>query len=326
MALYLLQLPTRGGTSRIDGVKARVIEADSEAAAKRVASAQDQGDTDWTGATATAIAAGVASDYEGFVYNVKVSGDPLVAGSPDILDVTYTGASSDTVDLIGAALANLLSGAAVEAAIADDGGAYTDETTEANEATADDMTLFPATPATGDAYLIGMTNQFTRVMFNVTTAGVGTYTLTWQYWDGDSWEDLSDVTDDTGDFKNSGRNDVVFTQPTDWAATTINSQGPFYFIRAVIDGGTSTTVPLGGQAWSGDGLRASYDSGTNTLTVAAVADGIGDHSIDVSAKLPGADGALSDLIGTVTDGGVAAAAITVVLEDETAIPAILASI
>ncbi|MHC4734711.1 MAG: hypothetical protein ACYTDW_09680 [Planctomycetota bacterium] len=325
MALYLLQLGTRGGTSRVDGIKARVVEADSEATAKRIATAQEHGDSDWTNATASAISAGVASDYEGFTYSVKVSGDPGVAGSKDLFDVAYTGVGSDTVDLIGEALANSLRGEAVAACIQDDASSYTDLTTEANESTADDV-VFPAAPADGDAILIGMSRPFTRALVNVTTAGVGTYTITWKYWDGDSWEALTGVTDDTTNLQTAGMNDVVFTQPSDWAASTINSQGPFYYIAAVIDAGTHTTDPLIGQIWAREGLRASYDGGTNTLTVAAVADGIGDHSLEVSAKLPDAPDGLSDLVGTVTDGGAAAAALTVVFEDETAIPAIMTSI
>jgi hypothetical protein len=324
MALFLLKRPQIFGSTVADGRTAAIVEADSEAAAKRIATAQDAGDSPW--ATATQITANVAADYEGFTYRVKVSGDPLVAGSADVVDVTYTAVASDTVDSIGAALANLMRGSAVEAAIADDGGAYTDETTEANEDTANDMTLFPSTPAADDAYLIGMTEQFSRVLFNVGTNGAGTYTVAWEYWNGSGWSALSGVTDDTGDFKNVGLNDLVFTIPSNWATTTINSQGPFYYIRAKIDGGTTTTVPLGTRAYAGTGLRASYYSPNNVLTVAAGGDAIGDHTLVVEAKLPSADAPLSDLVGTITDQGLEGDALSVILEDETAIPAILAQL
>jgi hypothetical protein len=327
MALYLLQRPQTFGSSIVNGKTAMVVEADSTATAKRLATAQDGSDSPWDNATVTAISAGVASDYVGFRYNVKVSGDPAASTwQPDLFDQWVTGVAADTVDSIGEKLANQLRGAAVAAAIADDGGVFTDETTEANQDTANDMTLFPAVPAAGDAYCIGAAKKFSRVLFNVGTAGVGTYTVTWEYWNGTAWAALSGVTDDTGAFKTAGVNDVVFTIPDAWTAHTINSQGPFYYIRAKIDAGTTTTVPVGTRAWTGAGLRASYDTGTNILTVAAVADGIGDHSISLEAYLPNADAPLSDLVGTVTDGGSAAAALTVVLEDETAIPAILAQL
>jgi hypothetical protein len=323
MALYLLQRKAVDGVSGINGVDSMIIEADSAAVAKQVAAAQVGGDSGWDVASDTAIAAGVASDYEGYTYRVKVSGG---AGAEDLHDVSYTGVGSDTVDLIGAALAELLRGSAVDAAIADDGGAYTDETTEANEDTGDDMTLLPAVPVDDDAYIIGMSHKFDRVLINVTTAGTGTYAIEWQYWDGTQWTALSDVTDDTTGFTVAGLNDVTWTVPSDWATTTINSQGPFYFVRANFTDTSIGTVPAGGQAYAGDGTRAAYDTGTNVLTVAAIADGIGDKTLAVEAKLPDADEGISALVGTITDGGIAAAVLTVVLEDETAIPAILAQL
>jgi len=44
-------------------------------------------------------------------------------------------------------------------AYADDGGTFTDESTEALDSTADDMTLLPATPAQEDAYYWGDPNN-----------------------------------------------------------------------------------------------------------------------------------------------------------------------
>jgi hypothetical protein len=177
MALYLLQRPQIFGSTVVDGRTAAIVEADSEATAKRIAAAQTHGDSPWATATATQITANVAADYAGFTYRVKVSGD--------VVDVTYTGQAGDTVDDVGAALAALLVAA---------------------------------------------------------------------------------------------------------------------------------------------GLTASYNTGNNTLTVAAGGDGIGDHALVVEAKLPSADAPLSDLVGTITDKGSAGAALTVVLEVETAIPAILAQL
>ena len=180
MAIFLLQLPADSGMSIVDGVTRRVVEADSAAVARRVASAQDHGDSPWAGATATEIASGIAADLEGFTYNVRVG--PAVAGNPNSLDVTYVGVAGDTVDLIGDALAFLL---------------------------------------------------------------------------------------------------------------------------------------------IAEGLTASYNSGTNVLTVAAIADGIGDRALCVTAKLPGAADGLSDLVGNIVHGGIAGAVLSVVLTPPTAIPAIM---
>jgi hypothetical protein len=324
MAFYLLERKPVDGVSSINDVKAMIIEADSAAVAKQVADAQTQSDSGWSEATVTAVAAGVAADYDGFVYRVRVSGG---AGNADILDVSVTGDSvwPGTVDDIGYELSEAIRGSDITAAIADDGGVFTDETTEANEGTSDDMTLYPVVPAQDDAYYFGFSWTVARLFMWITTAGVGTYTVAWEYWDGNSWETLT-VTDGTAAFKNSGLWTVTWTPPSDWATTTVNSQGPFYYIRAVIDNGTVTTVPLAGQAYKGPGLQSWYTSGTNTLTVADAQEGVGDRTLSVTAKLPGADEGIAALIGTITDGGAAGSALTVVLEDETAIPAILSQI
>lgn len=138
----------------------------------------------------------------------------------------------------------------VDAAIAEDGGVFTDETTEANEATANDMTLFPAVPVAGvDRYNIGSSVKFGRLALNVSTVGTGTYTVVFEYFNGSIFTPLSGVVDGTGNFKNAGLNQITFTIPDDWATTTINSQGPFFYIRAEIQTGTVTAVPLGQQAF-----------------------------------------------------------------------------
>lgn len=126
------------------------------------------------------------------------------------------------------------------AAIADDGGVLTDETTEANSSTTNDMTLTPTTPATGDAYYWGTPEEPQGLKINVSDASTDTgQTITWEYWNG-AWTALTGVTDNTNSFQNSGLNYVTWTQPGDWATTTVNSQGPYYYLRARVSavGGT----------------------------------------------------------------------------------------
>ena len=65
------------------------------------------------------------------------------AGSDGVLRGALTATNPTKVFLKGIAQDTVL-------AYADDGGAYTDEGTEASEDTADDMTLLPATPANDD--------------------------------------------------------------------------------------------------------------------------------------------------------------------------------
>lgn len=182
MAFWLLELPNdEGGQNVKDGVFSVITEADDLATARSLASAQFDGDSDWGNATATALTA-LAVDYVGYIYKVKVSGDPAVPGAADVASVSYTAIASDLIDDIGAALVLLLN----------------------------------ATPS----------------------------------------------------------------------------------IAASI-----------------------YTGATDTLTVAAIADAIGDHSIEVEVIPPGGATGIPELVGTIVDEGIAAADLTVVLENPTAIPA-----
>jgi hypothetical protein len=127
------------------------------------------------------------------------------------------------------------------AAIADDGGVLTDETTEANSGTTNDMTLTPATPAVNDAYYWGHPEEPTGLKINISNASSDTgQTITWEYWNGATWSSLTGVTDGTNSFQNAGLNKVTWTQPGDWATTTVNSQGPYYYLRGRVSavGGT----------------------------------------------------------------------------------------
>ena len=132
------------------------------------------------------------------------------------------------------------------AVIADDNGVFTDETTEGNSTAAGDMNLLPTTPVVNqDRYVFGHQDQFTRLKVNVSTAGTGGFTITWEYWNGSSFTALSDVVDGTSSFSVLGENIISFTLPGDWATSTINSQGPFYYIRAAFTAGSVTITPLG---------------------------------------------------------------------------------
>jgi hypothetical protein len=135
------------------------------------------------------------------------------------------------------------------AAIQDDNGVFTDETTAANSAVAADMNLLPATPVVNqDRYLFGHAEMFNKMKIAINTAGTGGFTITWQYWSAGSpggWTNLADVVDDTSSFSVLGTNYVSYTMPSDWGTTTINGQGPYYFIRAAYTAGTVTVSPSG---------------------------------------------------------------------------------
>jgi len=129
-------------------------------------------------------------------------------------------------------------------------GSYADQTTAANSSTVDDMTFLNGAPASAGEYYFGMSEQFFRMKIDVSQAGVGTYTGSWQYWTGSVWIDFSGTVDGTNNFKNSGLNYIELGGlSTLWPKTTINSvYGPSYFVRWRYASGTVTTNPLGRKA------------------------------------------------------------------------------
>ena len=137
----------------------------------------------------------------------------------------------------------------VDGAGADDGGVQTDETVAAQNPTANDMTLLPVAPVVNDAYYFGFSRLWDLLWLNVGTAGVGVWTLAWEYWNGTAWTALSDVVDDTTAFTMAGTKKVGFTRPGDWVLSTILTMN-LYWIRARVSSLTGmTTQPLGTQAW-----------------------------------------------------------------------------
>jgi hypothetical protein len=136
-------------------------------------------------------------------------------------------------------------------AYTDDGGLYTDVSVAFHEDTADDVAVLPTVPANDDAFYLGGAEQFGRVDLNVTTDGDGTWTVVWQYWDGDSWETIPGLTDPTSGFNGGGTGiqSITFTAPVDWAKNTVDS-ALAYWIRGVVTGFSAvTTPPLIGQGW-----------------------------------------------------------------------------
>jgi len=139
----------------------------------------------------------------------------------------------------------------VGGAVADDGGAQTDETVAAQNPAANDMHLLPAIPALNDAYYFGHVKKFDVVWLNIGTQGDGVWTITWEYWNGAAWAALSGVVDNTNGFRAIvGLHDVSFTRPGDWAVTDVGGVLGLYWIRGRVSSYTSVTAPpLGNQAW-----------------------------------------------------------------------------
>ena len=199
----------------------------------------------------------ILSDFADSAGEVSISFNYEVAFNPSGLDVTSTARNQ---------------GVAV-AAISEDGGVFVDETAEASSNSANDMTLLPATPVVNDAYNLGHNEQFNRLKIDVSTVltHTGAPTLTWEYWNG-AWVALSGVEDETSGFETLGENVIRYTLPGDWTTTTINGQGPLYYVRARLSVlGTITQAPAG-QTATLDTTRYLPYTGDRVISSTGLAD------------------------------------------------------
>ena len=145
---------------------------------------------------------------------------------------------------------NLFTGTAAfnttaDAAIADDGGAFTDETADFASATTADVLIFPATPVAADAFYFGHIAKFTEIRVLVSTAST-TGTIVWEYYNGATWSTLT-LTSQHTNFSRVGLRVFTFAVPGSWATTTINSQGPFFYVRARLSVAGTTVVASQGS-------------------------------------------------------------------------------
>lgn len=139
---------------------------------------------------------------------------------------------------------------AVGAAISDDGGVFTDETADANDAGANDVVLLPAVPVVDDAFYVGHEGKFQQIDHDIGTSGDGTWALAFEYFNTNGiWTPLATFDDNTDLFEAAaGDRTFRFTPPADWAQTTVNAQGPFFYVRARVSAFTAiATQPLGTQ-------------------------------------------------------------------------------
>ena len=120
-----------------------------------------------------------------------------------------------------------------DARMYEDGVGYTDETADINDKVgAHDVTYFPDPLSRQDCFYFGHNNQFNEMKIQIVVAGDHAGTFIWQYWDGDSWESLSSVSDGTSGFKGTtGHKTVSWTLPSDWEKATVDSK-TYYFVRA----------------------------------------------------------------------------------------------
>lgn len=127
---------------------------------------------------------------------------------------------------------------------------FVDETTDANNATTNDVQLPPAQTADpGDAIYFGSTNKFSLVQVKYDTQGnYSGGTSDWEYYNGTTWSSLT-ITDPTSKFSAvTGTYELVFTPPSDWEVTIVNTvEGFFIRLNYSVEATVVTTQPLGSE-------------------------------------------------------------------------------
>lgn len=126
----------------------------------------------------------------------------------------------------------------------DDGGVFT-------TLAAATYALFPAVPADDDAAYFGKSTPFAEIAFDM-SATVAVHTgdsASWEYWDGTAWVALTIVQDNTNAATKTGARPftrdgaIHFLPPSDWAATTVNSQSAFWVRCVLATAANMTTSP-----------------------------------------------------------------------------------
>jgi hypothetical protein len=212
------------------------------------------------GAGATGVAFGQTSVTDA-LYSIALNITNTTASQKDDIQVPFTLSTASLIDdgfITSDALNSVIQRGSVDVpampgtnrivvkgAAQDDGGVFTDYTAEAQDSTSSDVVLLPTTPATDDAFYLGFDIPAGMSTVDIDVAGVGTWAITWEYYNGSSWAALSDVDDRTSAFSIIGRNIVIWTVPADWAASTVVSISA-YWVRARVSSFSSiTTQPLG---------------------------------------------------------------------------------
>jgi len=132
-------------------------------------------------------------------------------------------------------------------------GTYLDETADANSAAANDVTIPPdaLVGPENDALYFGSTGMFNLVTVNVGTNGNWNGQYAWEYWDGDEWMAVTNLSDGTAGFTNgTGTHDVSYDAPTDWQQTPVNAVTRYWLRFRIVTSTAWVVQPLGTQFWT----------------------------------------------------------------------------
>lgn len=182
----------------------------------------------------------------------------------------------------------------------DDGGVFTDYTAEAASEAIDDVLVLPLSPAVGDAAYFGAAKRFGFLEIDMTTPGLGVWSVVWEYWDGVAWSAFpasSALVDGTQGFTLSGKAVItVSALPSDWASVVVDGVEAFYW-RARVDfslGGLAQAAAATVRAWVPQLLNAAGELGTISWVLLDWKD-MGFELADIPAPAGGVDDSLSVL-------------------------------
>lgn len=152
-----------------------------------------------------------------------------------------------------------------------DGAVYTDELTDINDADTDDVIILPDPLAHYDGFLFGFSVPFNKMKIILSTQGDYDGTLTWKYWSGAAWSNLSSVTDGTTGFEAvPGTYSVTWAMPTDWEKSTVDGSELYWVKVEMITALPSiTTQPKVTQAWVHEDMLSGRTNGAGIITAAA---------------------------------------------------------
>lgn len=124
---------------------------------------------------------------------------------------------------------------------------YIDETADANDAGSSDVPLLEdsvgGTPEVNDSVYFGSSAAFTGLIFDISTQGVGSWAIAWEYYNGASWASLPDLVDGTNGFNDNYGDGLytLWTTPADWERIAVDEDN-YYWVRARVS--SFTTVPF----------------------------------------------------------------------------------
>jgi len=179
------------------------------------------------------ISLAVAEDHSGGGHTASKA---LTTPTPSI---SAPGVTKTTVNACGGAVSH------------DHDGVDADETTEANEATANDMILLQADGAITDWYALGYASEFDAICLQVGTVGADITLDTFEYSKGGgAWGTLVPIVNQLNNYETAGKVWFSFTRPGDWAVDTYAGVANKYWIKLKASNtGGAFVQPKGTQAW-----------------------------------------------------------------------------